>query len=304
MKFSGNAAERGIAMAHQLGGVFTALLTPFDKNNKINEKALCDLIDLNLKKGVSGFYVCGSTGEAFLLTEEERMLVYEIVAKHTAGRAKLLGHIGAVSTDQAIRFAKQVEKLGYDAISSVAPFYYKFGLAEVKKYYFDIVNEVNLPMIVYHIPNFSGVAFSAENFGEFLRDDRFAGVKFTANDFFSLEQIKTAFPNKVIYNGFDEMFLAGVSMGADGGIGSTYNFMADKFVKIKQLHAEGKMEEAKAVQQEANRIITVLIKIGVMAAEKEVLNQLGLDFGECRRPFAPCTEEQKKMIAEQIIPYI
>ena len=102
----------------------------------------------------------------------------------------------------------------------------------------------------------------------------------------------------------EKAYFAGVSMGADGGIGSTYNFMADKFVKIQKLHAEGKMEEAKAVQQEANRIITVLIKIGVMAAEKEVLNQLGMDFGECRRPFSPCTEEQKQLIAKEIIPYI
>ena len=100
------------------------------------------------------------------------------------------------------------------------------------------------------------------------------------------------------------MFLAGLSMGADGGIGSTYNFMADKFVRIRALYEAGKMQDAKAVQQEANRIITTLCQIGVMQAEKEVLNQLGMDFGICRHPFGEPTSEQKALIAREIIPYI
>ena len=289
---------------HALGGIYTALLTPFDKNNKINENALCDLIKLNLDKGVTGFYVGGSTAEAFLLTEDERRAIYEIVAAEAKGKCKLLAHIGTLSTDQSVTLAKHVEKLGYDAVSSVAPFYYKYSFDELKQYYFDIVNEVSLPMIVYYIPALSGVSLSTKDLSAFLDDDRFAGIKYTSNDYFMMEQIKTAFPDKVLYNGYDETFLAGVALGADGGIGSTYNFMADKYVKIQKLYAEGKMAEAKAVQQQANRIIAVLCKIGVMQAEKEVLCQMGLDFGHCRRPFSPVTEEQKKLIAEQIIPYV
>ena len=93
-------------------------------------------------------------------------------------------------------------------------------------------------------------------------------------------------------------------MGADGGIGSTYNFMADKFVKIRELFAQNRIQEAQQIQKEANRIITLLCKIGVMQAEKEVLNQLGFDFGCCRKPFGVPTEEEKELIAKQIIPYL
>ena len=93
-------------------------------------------------------------------------------------------------------------------------------------------------------------------------------------------------------------------MGADGGIGSTYNFMAEKCVAIKKLYEEGKMAEARAIQQEANRIITILCKLGVMQTEKEVLNQLGFDFGTCRPPFAPLTEEQKTVVAREIVPFV
>ena len=285
-------------------GIYTALLTPFDKNGKINEKALIDHIHQNIADGATGFYVNGSTAESFLLTEAERKYIYELVAAEAKGKCTLLAQIGAISTAQAIEYAKLCEKLGYDAISSVAPFYYKFGANEIKNYYFDIVNEVSLPMIVYHIPALSGVALGAAAFEAFLTDDRFAGVKYTANDYFLMEQLKTAFPNKVIYNGYDETFLAGLSMGADGGIGSTYNCMVDKYVKIEKLFREGKIAEAQEIQREVNFIINIFIKHGVMAAEKEVLNQKGLAFGDCRRPFAPISEEGKREIAERVMPLL
>ena len=284
-------------------GVFTALLTPFDKENKINEKALEALIKHNLSMGVKGFYVCGSTGEAFLLSTDERKQVMEIV-KDCAKGATLIAHIGSVNEAEATDLAKCAEKLGYNAISSVAPFYYKFSFEEIKGYYNRLADSVNIPMLVYHFPAFSGVNMGVGEISQFLENDKFMGIKFTSNDFFTLEQVKSKFPQKIVYNGFDEMFLSGLSMGADGGIGSTYNFMADKFVKIQKLFSENRIAEAQEVQREANRIITLLCKFGVMQAEKEVLCQLGLDFGECRKPFLSLNDEQKAIVAKEIIPFV
>ena len=88
------------------------------------------------------------------------------------------------------------------------------------------------------------------------------------------------------------------------GIGSTYNFMAEKFVAMQKLFAAGKLAEARKIQQEANRIIAVMCQVGVMQAEKEVLNQLGFDFGVCRHPFGEPTAEDKELIAKEIIPYL
>ena len=159
-------------------------------------------------------------------------------------------------------------------------------------------------MLVYHFPAFSGVNMGVKEMSSFLSDDKFIGIKYTSNDFFTLEQCKANFPDKIVYNGFDEMFMAGLSMGADGGIGSTYNFMANKFVKIQELFQKNEIAEAQKIQKEANRIITLLCQIGVMQAEKEVLNQLGFDFGHCRKPFGEPTAEQKTIIAKEIIPYL
>lgn len=284
-------------------GIYTALLTPFAGNNQINEVALVQLIRHNINMGVEGFYVGGSTAEAFLLTTEERKQVMEI-CKSAAPDRKLIAHIGSISEDEALELGMYAKALGYDAISSVAPFYYKFSFAEIRNYYFRLAEATGMPMLVYHIPAFSGVSMGIKEISAFLERDAFIGIKFTSNDFFTLEQIRAKFPDKQIYNGYDEMFLAGLSMGADGAIGSTYNFMADKFVNIHALFKNQQIAEARKLQAEANRIITILCQIGVMQAEKEVLNQLGIPFGNCRKPFGEPTQEQKELITREIIPYI
>ena len=284
-------------------GIFTALLTPFDEDGGINEGELIKLIKFNLDMGVRGFYVCGSTGESFLLSKEERMRIMEIV-KREAEESTLIAHIGSLDERDACEMAKHAKTLGYDAISSVAPFYFKFSPAEIKGYYERLADAGELPMLVYHIPALSGVSLSQDSMSAFLRDPRFLGIKYTSNDFFTLERLKAEYPDKLFFNGYDEMLLSGLAMGADGAIGSTYNFMADKFVKIYSLFSEGKLDEARKIQNEANKIITILCKIGVMQAEKEILCQLGFDFGCCRHPFLPVSDADKKLIAEEIIPLL
>ena len=280
-------------------GIFTALLTPFDSNNKVNEKELEKLVKYNINMGVKGFYVGGSTAEAFFLNLNERKQIMEVV-RSCAENCTLIAHIGSLNEGEAKEIGAYANKLGDDCVSSVAPFYYKFTFDEIKNYYIRLAEASGLPMLVYHFPAFSGVNMGVGEMSEFLTDDRFIGIKYTSNDYFTMEQCKTKFANKLVYNGFDEMFLSGLSMGADGGIGSTYNFMADKFVKMQKLYAGNRLEEAREIQREANRIIAILCKIGVMQAEKEVLNQLGFDFGICRPPFGVPRDEEKELIKREI----
>ena len=195
-------------------------------------------------------------------------------------------------------------ELGYDAISSVSPFYYKFSFAEIKKYYYDIVDAVDLPMFIYNFPAFSGVNLTPDNIKEFLVDDRFLGVKHTSTDYFALQQFKAEFPNKIVYNGYDETFLAGLAMGADGAVGSTFNLMAEKFIQIRKLFKENKLEEAKAVQDQANAVIRALCKVGVMQGEKAVMDALGFDMGPARAPFAPLTDTQKQELLDTVMPLL
>ncbi len=288
----------------KIGGVIPALLTPFSKEGGIKTEQLAKLVEKNIGDGVSGFYVNGSSGEAFLLSDEERKLAYKTVKETVGDRAACIAHVGCISTAQAVGFAKYAAELGYDAVSAVTPFYYKFSPKEIKKYYFDIVDAAGLPLLVYNIPALSGVELSFEDLSELLSDERIIGVKHTSSDFFKLQRIKSAFPDKVILNGYDEMFASGVIAGADGGIGSTYNFMAKKFIKIFDLIHAGDVVGAQKVQNDVNLIIAAILKYGVMPGCKAVLDSMGFDFGDSRPPFSPLTAEEKKAITDVVLPLL
>ena len=289
-------------MNEKFKGIFPALLTPFDGQDRVDTEVLGRLVDYNLQKGVDGFYVAGSTAEVFLLDAKERLAVMETVSSRAGGKCTLIAHIGCISTKQAIEYAREAKEMGYDAISSVAPFYYKFSFEEIRRYYFDIVDAVDLPMLIYNFPAFSGVNLTTDNIREFLADDRFLGVKHTSSDFYALEQFKAGFPDKIVYNGYDEMFLAGLSMGADGGIGSTFNFMAEKYIEIRRLFQENDMSAAQALQREVNTILRALVEVGVMQGEKAIMEGLGFPLGQARSPFAPLSGAQKEKLLRLALP--
>lgn len=284
-------------------GIYTALLTPFTDEGKIKESVLAELVQHSLSLGANGFYVCGSTAEALMLSVKERMEIMRVV-KENAKDARLIAHVGCLNVRDAIKLARYANDLSYDLISSVAPFYYKFSFSEIRSYYIRLAEESGMQMLMYHIPALSGVGMGMSEIASILGDDRIVGVKYTSNDFFTMERCRALYPEKLIFNGYDEMMLSGLAMGADGGIGSTYNFMADKFVSIRKLFLEGKTDEARKVQNEANHIISILCKIGVMQGEKEVMNQLGFDFGNCLPPFSPISEADKALVTKEILPLI
>ena len=274
-------------------GVFSALLTPYTGDDKINGTSVKQIIDFNLAKGINGFYVCGSTGEGMLLTVEERKQLFKYAAESNAGRGTMIAHVGTINTNHAIDMAKYAQDMGYDAISAVAPFYYGFSYEAIKGYYNDIANSVDIPMIMYNFPNANGFQFNKERAEDMFKNKKFIGIKHTTSDLFALQQFKTMECNPLVYNGFDEMLVAGLSMGADGGIGSTYNFMPQKYVDMFRLFNEGNIKQAQKIQYEANEIITMLIKYGVFATEKGILEEMGIEMGGCRKPFTELSAEGK-----------
>lgn len=276
-------------------GIFTALMTPFHSDYSINEKSLKKLVEFNIESGVNGFYVGGSTSEGMIMSSEERKQVFRIVADACGKAVPMIAHVGTISTDSAIDMALEAKALGYDAISAVAPFYYGFPLKAIKQYYLDIVNAADMPMFVYNFPAGNGFSFTADVAADFFASDfRFAGIKHTSNDLFALSQFKQRIPRATVFNGFDEVCLAGLSMGADGAIGSTYNFMGAKFVHLYNAFRCGDLATAQKEQKEASAIIAEMCKYGVMACEKEILTLMGIEMGPCRRPFLPLDSEGKK----------
>ena len=159
-------------------GVYSALLISFDENGKINEQGVREIIRHNIDKmKVDGLYVGGSTGENFMLSTEEKKEIFKIAKDEAKDEIKLIAQVGSINVYESVELAKFVTDLGYDAISAVAPFYYKFSFDEIKDYYNTIINSVDNRLIIYSIPFLTGVDMSVEQFGELFENEKIIGVK-------------------------------------------------------------------------------------------------------------------------------
>ena len=273
----------------KLGGLIPALVTPFDRNGEVNYPELRKLVRVLLEEGADGFYVTGSTGECFLLTDEERTRIIATVAETVDGKVPVVAHVGKIGARQAAKLAMEAQKAGADAVSSVPPFYYDFKFEE-------ITDAVALPMVLYNYPKFSGVTINSENLPLIMEKCRVGGLKYTDMNLYELEKIRVRYPELSILFGRDEALLSALPLGIDGAIGSTYNIMLPKFKRLWAAYEAGNMEEAEAIQHEACRVMDRLISVRDITAEKYLLKRKGILAGDCRSPFKRITEEEKSFL--------
>ena len=278
---------------NDLRGIYPALPTPMIAGGEVNYGALRDLVDIVIGQGVNGLYLCGSTAESLLLSEDERKKIVETVVRQAAGTVNIIVHTGGSSTDAAVRLSKHAKENGADAISSVPPLYFKYTTDEVITYYRELIEAADMPLVVYNIPAFTGINMTQGAALELFKHPRVVALKHTNTNMYELERILAHHPSLIALNGYDEAFLSGLSMGAAGMIGSTVNFMARKFIALRNAFLSGQNAEALRIQGEANEIIETLVDVGVFNAVKYALTLRGVDCGSCRSPFKPLTETDK-----------
>ncbi len=285
-------------------GIYSALLTSFDREGNINEKGIREIVRYNIDKmKVDGLYVGGSTGENFMLSTDEKKEIFRIVKDEAKDKVKLIAQVGSINLKESIELGKFSTELGYDSLSAVTPFYYKFSFDEIKDYYDTIIRECKNKMIIYSIPALTGVNMSIENFKELFKNEDIIGVKFTAPDFYSLERIRKKFSDKLIFSGFDEMLLSALVLGVDGAIGSTFNVNGIRTREIFELVKDNKIKEAREVQHITNDLITDILNNGLYQTIKLILEEFGVEAGECKRPFKEATQEMKKRAKDIFLKY-
>jgi N-acetylneuraminate lyase len=268
----------------KIKGVLPALVTPFDENERLDEGRLRAIVDFLIGRGVDGLYVTGSTGEAFMMSPEERKHALEVVTDEVKGRVPVIAHIGAISTHLSIDLAKHAEKAGADALSSVPPFYWGFSQDQIVSYYTDITASTGLPMCAYNVP-LAGL-FGFDLIKRLAGIPGVEGIKYTAPTHHEIMRIKAEIGNDfIIYSGADEMAMSGLAFGADGIIGSFYNTIPEVYLALNAAVAAGDMEKAKALQEVGNAIIFFTLARNPIAAIKRTMAWQGADAGYCRKPF-------------------
>ena len=282
-----------------LRGLYSALLGSFNEDGSVSEKGLRQIIRHNIDHNkMDGLYVGGSTGENFMLSTDEKKRIFEIAKDEAKDDITLMAQVGSVNLKESIELAKFVEDLGYDAISAVTPFYYKFDFDEVHHYYERILEGVDMRMVIYFIPFLTGVNFSIEQFKTLFENKKIVGVKFTQGDFYLLERMRKTFPDKLIFAGFDEMLLPATVLGIDGAIGSTYNVNAERARQIYDLARAEKISEARGIRHVTNDLITDILDNGLYGTIKLLLEEQGIEAGYCREPMKAYTPEMRARAKE------
>ena len=280
-------------------GFFTACVTPYDAQGEVNPHALTQLMSRNLDEGAAGFLVGGSSGEAPLLTKEEKIRMLETAAAHPRrAEMKLIGACSAFSLMEATEFARLCRDLGYDATITTAPYYYKFGMKGIAGFLRSIRESVDLPLFFYNFPGNTGVEIDLNDpsIKGVLTDGTLAGVKQTSLNLHQIERMLDLNPALSVFGGYDEVYIGARIMGACGAIGSTYNFTLPLFTKIEAAYQARDLETAQALQHRANRIMQALVDCALFPSIKHMLRVTGIDCGECREPFARLTDEQKAYV--------
>lgn len=274
-------------------GIYSALINTFDEKGAPALEPFYGVIEHNIKVcGVSGLYVNGSTGENFIMPHEYKKIFLREAAKAVQGRVSMVAQVGCNVVEEVYELAALAGEYGYDAISAITPFYYKFGLDEIMNYYFALADRSPLPLIVYNIPIRTGVALTKDDFARLFTHKNIIGVKFTANDFYLLERVRSEFPDKIIFSGFDEMLLSAAVLGTDGAIGSTYNICGNLAQKVFEAVGKSDLAEANKYQSMVNTIVEMLFKTDLMPTVKAVYRYYGIEAGSCRPPMLQNGEAQ------------
>ncbi len=277
--------------------IFSALITPMDGNEQVNYTALREIVEAQIQDGVEGFYCCGSSGEGLLLTLEERKAILETVIRQTDGRVPVISHIGTIRTADVIELARHAKEAGAAAVSMIPPYYYHFSMDEIVGYYEAVIHAVpGLKVIIYNIPQFTGIEFSKGNADRLLSNPGIIGIKFTSQNLFNMERIRDAYPDKLLINGFDEQFLGALAMGASATIGTTVNLFAPLFIELRGLYEEGRMAEAFERQKAINFRVETMCKANIFSAVKYGWTLREIQCGNCRAPFVSLKQEEKNML--------
>lgn len=273
-------------------GVMSALVSCIDENENVKEDSMRRLMNWHLKEGFSGFYLTGGTGEGPLLQKETRKRIVEIAKDEAGDRCDLIAHVGAIDLKTAVELAKHAGEVGIDAISSVPPFFVHYGEAQIADYYKALSDASGLPVLMYASP-LAGVNITWDMVDRLMDIPNMIGLKWTNYDYFTMHRIKALRGGNInVINGPDECLLCGLSMGADGGIGATYNVMPKLFTRIYNSFQAGNLADAQEAQFKANRLIEVLLKFGVVVGIKDILEMIGYDCGYQVYP-------QKRFTAEE-----
>lgn len=275
-------------MATQFGGLWPAMLTPLKPDGAPNLPAIEKLVEKFVEDGLDGLYIIGSTGQWPMLSLDQRCSVAERVVAAAAGRIRVMVHVGAVATSDAIVLAQHAARVGADAISCVSPIYYPASADAVFEHYRAIGQAGDLPLFVYHLSGVNQLAIDPREYVDrLLALPNIAGMKFTDRDLYQFGLIQAYAAGRLqMFSGADELLCHAVLCGAVGAIGTFYNVWGRSCRKARLATAAGSIEVGRRFMLAFQQVIhKVLTSNGLWSfLRTAVLIKTGVDVGAPRPP--------------------
>ena len=293
----------------KIKGLIDAPFTPFLPNGEVNYDIIPQYAALLARNGLKGVFINGSSGEGYMLTEEERMQLAEAWVKAVPADFKVIVHVGSTMVKSSRRLAEHAQKIGAWGIGAMATPFPRIGrIEELVKYCEEIAaGAPNLPFFFYHIPAFNGCFLSMYDFlkaiDESGRIPNFAGIKYTFESMYEYNRCLRYKDNKYdMLHGQDETILPCLAMGgAQGGIGGTTNYNGRCLVGIQKAWEEGDLEKARELQNYAQDVIDIICLFrGNIVGGKCIMKLIGLDLGKNRTPFQNVTEEEEQQLKKEL----
>ncbi len=286
-------------------GLIAAAFTPMKADGSLDLGGVERLAQHLFLQGVEGVFLCGSTGEGFSLSLEERMETARRWAEVAGGSLKILVHVGSLCRQDSVILANHARALGVDGVAGIAPFYYKPRRVEDLLDFLAPVAQAAspLPFYYYHVPMLTGVNLPLAEILEkgAERIPNLRGAKFTHKDLLEFQEClalrEGAFD---ILFGVDEWLLAGLALGAMGAVGCTYNFASLLFQEMERRFLEGNLEEARALSLKVRALVEILGEFGTLAGGKAILAMAGVDCGPVRPPLGNLGPEEKIRLFEEL----
>ena len=286
----------------RLEGMVAATFTPMDENGDVNLSVIDKYADWIASTPVKGVFVSGTTGEFSSLTIDERKAILEKWVASAAKRFKVIAHVGSNCQRDAMELARHAAQAGADAIASIAPSFFKPGTVDELVDFFAPICRVagELPFYYYNMPSITGVNLPVDKFlveGK-KKMPNLVGTKFTHNNLMEMGACIDLEQHKFeVLHGFDEILIAGLSMGAVAGVGSTYNYIPNVYHAIFESMKKNDVETARAWQMKSIRTVEVIIRYGGgVRGGKAIMKLIGIDCGSCRLPIkAFSVEEYEKL---------
>ena len=292
----------------KIQGLINAPFTPFHKDGEVNYEPIAKYAAMLHKNGIKGVFINGSSGEGYMLTDEERIKLAEAWIKaRPAADFKIIVHVGSCALKSSKILAKHAEEIGADGIGAMAPPFPKIGrIEELVLYCEGIANAApSLPFYYYHIPAFNGAFLPMLDLLKAVdgRIENFAGIKYTFESIYEYNQCRLYKNGKFdMLHGQDETILPSLAMGgAQGGIGGTTNYNGVNLVAIIDAWKNGDIEKARELQNFSQDVINVIVNYrGNIVGGKRIMKLIGLDLGPNRVPFRNMTDEEEANMKKEL----